>query len=156
MGLLRTAIGVAILLALGYVAVTAIANGYFGADVPFPEGAVPDAWAAPDAWAEWRDIVLVLAFGFFVIAGIFACVAMLALVVLAFVARKLLKEHVTPAVDSLKASLDNLAGTTEYVGETVVSPIIRVYSVFRGVRTGLGAVTGVGGRIRGRKKKGRK
>ncbi len=157
MGLIRTTIGVAILLLIGYVIVTAIANGYFGASVPFPEGAVPDAWAAPNSWSEWRDIVIVLSFGFFVVAGILACGVMVAMLVLALMARKVLKEHAAPAIDSLKASLDNLAGTTEYVGETVVSPIVRTYAVFRGVRSGVGAITNLPGRIRGRKgRKGRR
>ena len=63
-----------------------------------------------------------------------------------------MKENAVPAIDSLKASLDNVKGTTEFAGETVASPIIRVYSVFKGVRTGLGAVSSVGDRIKSRKR----
>jgi hypothetical protein len=60
--------------------------------------------------------------------------------------------HAAPALDSLKESLDNVKGTAEFAGETVVSPIIRVYSVVRGVRSGIGAVGGLPDRIRRRAK----
>jgi hypothetical protein len=65
--------------------------------------------------------------------------------------RRLLRENVAPAVDSLKGTLDNVKGTSEFVGETAVAPIVRVYSIFRGVRTGLGAVGGIGDKIRRKK-----
>ena len=60
------------------------------------------------------------------------------------------------ALDSLKASLDNVRGTAEFAGETVASPIIRTYAVVKGVRTGLGAITNLPGRISGRRKKRRR
>jgi hypothetical protein len=81
---------------------------------------------------------------------------MVALLFLVFMVRRILRENAVPAIDSLKDSLDNLRGTTEFAGETVASPIIRTYAVVKGVRTGLGAITNLPGRIKGRKKKGRK
>lgn len=62
------------------------------------------------------------------------------------------KENAAPALDSLKRSIDNVRGTTEFAGETVASPIIRVYSVFKGVRTGISAVTNLPDRVKRRKK----
>ena len=76
-----------------------------------------------------------------------------ALVWVALQIRKLLAENVAPAVDSLRESLDNVRGTTEFAGETIASPIIRTYSLVRGVRNGVMALGNFPGRVRGRKKK---
>ena len=119
-------------------------------------GAFPDAWTGPDTWSEWRDIVIVMSFFFFLLAGLLSVALVIVLIALALLLRKILKDNAAPAIDSLRQSLDNVRGTTEFAGETIAAPILRVYSVFHGVRSGLGAVTGLGDRIKGRKKKGRK
>ena len=144
----------AIVLGLAILAVNGILS-YWDNDF-IDGGAFPDAWTGPDSWSEWRDIVIVLSAFFFVLAGLLSVVLVIVLIALAFVLRKVVKENAAPALDSLRQSIDNIKGTTEFAGETVASPIIRVYSVFKGVRTGLGAVTNVGDRIRGRKRKGKK
>lgn len=115
-------------------------------------GAFPNAWTGPDSWSEWRDIVIVLTAFWFMLAGLLSVVLVVLLIMLAVVARKVVRDNAAPALDSLRQSLDNVRGTTEFAGETVASPIIRVYSVFKGVRTGLGAVTNIGDRVKGRKK----
>jgi len=118
-----------------------------------PTGAVPDSWRHPDSWGEWRDIVIVFTAMFWVIAGVLLCAVLVATLVLVILARKVLRENAAPALDSLKQSIDNVRGTTEFAGETVASPIIRVYSVFKGVRTGISAVTNLPDRVKGRRKK---
>lgn len=149
---LGTVVGAAVLLVVAYVAIGGIVDGYLGGDM-IPDGAVPNSWAAPDTWSEWRDIVIVLAGFFLVLAAIALVGVMVALLLLLVSIRNLLRNNVAPAVDSLKGSLDNIRGTTEFAGETVASPIIRAYAVVRGVRSGVAAVTGLPGRVRGRKKK---
>ncbi|MCC7365595.1 MAG: hypothetical protein IT303_14615 [Dehalococcoidia bacterium] len=147
-----TLIGAAFLLAVVIFIVLWFADGYFGASI-VPADAKPNAWAAPDSWHEWRDIVIVFMGLFWVLAGILACAVMVALLFLVLMVRRVLRENVAPAVDSLKESLDNVKGTTEFAGETVASPIIRAYSVVKGVRTGLGAIGGIGDRVRRNRKK---
>ncbi|MGK2966461.1 MAG: hypothetical protein ACSLFM_12780 [Tepidiformaceae bacterium] len=150
MRFLSTVIGGAIFLFLLYIGVGGIVDGYFGGDI-VPDRAVPDSWSAPDSWSEWRDIFFVLTGFFWVLAALFFAVLMVVLVFLAITVRKLVKDNLSPAIDSLRDSLDNVRGTTEFAGESVVSPLIRVYSVYRGVRSGFGAVGGIGSRIRGNK-----
>lgn len=148
-----------VLAAAGVLAVAILAlNGFLAYwDKDFIDGDFfPDAWTGPDSWAEWRDIAIVFSTFFWAIAGILTIVLVIVLIVVALLTRRILKENAAPALDSLRQSVDNIRGTTEFAGETVVSPIIRVYSVFKGVRSGLGAVTNVGDRVRGRKKKGKK
>lgn len=155
MRFLGTVIAAAILIFFIYLFVGFMVDGYFGGNI-VPDGAVPDSWSAPDTWAEWRDILMVFTFGFWLLAGALLAALLVALLFLTFLVRRILKENAAPAIDSLKGSLDNLRGTTEFAGETVASPIIRTYAVVKGVRTGLGAITNLPDRIRGRRKKGRK
>ncbi|MBK6563363.1 MAG: hypothetical protein IPI33_15830 [Dehalococcoidia bacterium] len=140
----------AIVLGLAILGVNGILS-YWDTDF-IPGEAFPDAWTGPDSWSEWRDIVIVFTALFWLLAGIVFVAVAIALFLLISVTRKVMKENAVPAIDSLKASLDNVKGTTEFAGETVASPIIRVYSVFKGVRTGLGAVSSVGDRIKSRKR----
>ena len=135
-----------------YLIASWFVDGYFGGNI-FPDRWERDSWAAPDSWSEWRDIVIVLSAGFFVLAGMLSVVLVVALIFLVFMARRVLKENAAPALDSLRQSVDNIRGTTEFAGETVASPIIRVYAVVKGVRSGLGAITSLPDRVKGRRKK---
>jgi membrane-associated phospholipid phosphatase len=155
MRFLGTVIAAAVLIFLVYLFVGFLVDGYFGGNI-IPDRATPESWSAPDTWAEWRDILMVFTFFFWLLAGLVLTIVFVVLVVLLFMVRRILKEHAVPALDSLKGSLDNVRGTTEFAGETVASPIIRTYAVVKGVRAGLGAITNLPGRIKGRKKKGRK
>ncbi|MCZ2108797.1 MAG: hypothetical protein LC118_04415 [Dehalococcoidia bacterium] len=148
---LRTLILAIIGLFLVWMIVAGVAS-YFGGHF-VPDGAVPDSWAPPSSWATWRDILIVFTAIFFVIGGVLFAALMGALLMLALLVRRVLKENAVPALDSLKDSLDNVRGTTEFAGETVASPLIRTYAVVKGVRSGLGAVTGIGDRIRKRRGK---
>lgn len=151
MRFLGTVIAAAILIFIVYLFVGFLVDGYFGGNI-VPDGATPDAWSAPDTWSEWRDILMVFTFFFWLLAGLVLTILFAVLVFLALLVRRILKENAVPAIDSVKASLDNIRGTTEFAGETVASPIIRTYAVVKGVRAGLGAVTNLPGRIKGRKK----
>ena len=152
MRFLSTVVGAAILILLGYFILAWFVDGYFGGNIA-PGWLEPDAWDAPDTWAEWRDIVIILMGIFWALALLLLCVLLAALIFLVLLLRKILKDNVTPAIDSLKESLDNVKGTAEFAGETVASPLIRAYSVVKGVRTGLGAVSGLPNRVRGNRKK---
>ena len=146
-------VSAAILLGLAILAVNGIMS-YWNND--FISGdAFPDAWTGPDSWSEWRDIAIVLTAFFWFLAGILSVALVVALLLLVGVTRKVVKHNAAPALDSLRQSIDNVRGTTEFAGETVASPIIRAYAVVKGVRTGLSAVTNLPDRI-GRRKKGRK
>jgi hypothetical protein len=149
-----TVIAAAIVLGLAILTLNGILS-YWNNDF-ISGGAFPDAWTGPDTWSEWRDIVIVFTGVFWLLAGVLLCAVLVALLVVAFVLRKVIKDNAAPALDSLRQSIDNVRGTTEFAGETVASPIIRVYSVFKGVRTGLSAVTNLPDRVRGRKRRGRR
>lgn len=129
----------------------AILDGYWGTTL-LPNELEPDSWSAPDSWSEWRDIMIVFMGFFWTLALILLVVLLAVLIYLVMTVRRILRENAAPAIDSARAALDNIRGTAEYTGETVVSPIIRVYSVVAGVRSGIGAIGGLPGRVRGRKR----
>lgn len=153
-----TVVCAAVLLFLIYLVTGWMVDGYFGGNI-VPDRAVPDQWAAPNSWSTWRDILIVFMAMFWMVAGVMTIALVIALIFLVRVVRKLLRENAAPAIDSLKLTIDNVRGSVEFASESVVSPIIRVYSIFSGVRHGLQSVTNLPNRIRGRKpakKKGRK
>lgn len=143
-------VSAAIVLGLGILAANGVLS-YWNNDF-IPGGAFPDAWTGPDTWSEWRDIVIVFTAIFWLLSGIIFCAVLVAVFVLVGITRKVIKENAAPALDSLKQSVDNIRGTTEFAGETIASPIIRVYSVVKGVRTGVSAVTNLPGFVKNRRK----
>jgi hypothetical protein len=153
MGGIRTLVLAIIGLFLAWMLVAGIAS-YFGGHF-VPDGAIPNSWAPPNSWATWRDILIVFTAMFWVIGGILLVVLLAVLIFLALLMRRILRENAVPALDSLKESLDNIRGTTEFAGETVAAPLIRAYAVVKGVRSGISAVTNLPDRIR-RRKKGKK
>lgn len=134
-----TVVFAALLIVATYLVVAGVADGYFGADI-YPDRWAPESWAAPDSWSEWRDIVIVVLGALLVVAAFVGIVALAATVALVLLLRRVVRQQLVPALESLKATLDEVRGTVEFAGETVASPIVRVYSVYRGVRRGLRAV----------------
>ena len=68
MRFLGTVVSAAILIVLAYLFVGWMVDGYFGGNI-VPDRLVPDAWAAPNSWSEWRDILIVFTFVFWMVAG---------------------------------------------------------------------------------------
>ena len=68
MRFIGTVLAAAILIVLTYLFVGWMVDGYFGGNI-VPDRLVPDQWAAPNSWSEWRDILIVFTFIFWMIAG---------------------------------------------------------------------------------------
>ncbi len=97
-----------------------------------------------------RDIVII-------VAGSLAVLVLLAVLVITVVLglasrallstlRSLLKDDLGPLLDSAQQTVQTVRGTTAFMGEKAVSPIIRVYGIVAGARRAAGVVTGVVGR----------
>ena len=149
-GVLRfflTVVLAAVLIVVVYLVVAVLVDGYFGGNI-FPNEAEPGTWSAPDSWSEWRDIAVVALGALVAIAGLLACVLLIALIAVALSVRRALNEKVVPLLDSTRDLVDEVKGTAEFVGESAVTPIIRVYSVVSGIRRGLDSLGSLGGRFR--------
>lgn len=155
MSRVTTVLLAALVLLFAYLVLAWFVDGYFGGTI-FPDDLERDSWDPPSTWADWRDVIIVLTGIFWLIGAILFAAVAGALFFLIMMLRRILRDNVAPAVDSLKVSLDNVKGTTEFAGETVVSPLIRVYAVIKGVRTGMSAITNLPNAIRRNKGKGKK
>ncbi len=65
--------------------------------------------------------------------------------------RVIANEDVRPMLATTRESANNVTGTTRFVSDTVVSPIIRLYGLVAGIRRAIGVFTGL--TRRGRRQK---
>ena len=109
-----------------------------------------DAFAvSPLFVATFRDWVIIF-MGIAVAAFFF--VALVMTIVLGLLTRALLRKSLVLMDDSVKPLLgtarqtaDNVKGTTAYVSQAAVTPIIRAYGVVAGVRRAAGVIAGLTG-----------
>ena len=97
-----------------------------------------------------RDIVIIVAGSLAVLVLVavlvFTVVLGLASRALLSTLRSVLKNDLGPLLDSAQQTVQTVRGTTTFIGEKAVSPIIRVFGVVAGARRAVGVVTGVVGR----------
>ena len=97
-----------------------------------------------------RDIVIIVA-GSLTVAVLLAVLVFTVVLGLASRAllgaiRSLLKDDVSPLLESIRQTVQTVRGTTAFVGETAISPIVRVYGAVAGARRMVGVITGITGR----------
>ena len=102
--------------------------------------------------ADIRDILIII-YGFvgiifFVILSTVAVLVGLAARGLVRNATSLMDDSVRPAVSSIKDAAETVRGTTDFMGRTAISPIVRTYGAFAGVKKGLSVLSGIKGRGR--------
>ena len=60
--------------------------------------------------------------------------------------RGLVNGEVTPLVSSARQTVNNVRGTTKFINETAVSPIIRLYGFFAAIRRVVAVLLGLSSR----------
>lgn len=107
-------------------------------------------------WASstegWRDFVIIL-YGFLgAIASLLFILVMLLLVRILWgirgSVRDLIEDPVKPTFEEVRKTAEGIRGTSEFIADQTVPPIIRVVSVVRGVRRGISSLTGIRARRR--------
>ena len=97
-----------------------------------------------------RDIVIIVAgsLAVLVLVAVLVVTVVLGLASRALLStlRSLLKDDLGPLLDSAQQTVRTVRGTTTFIGEKAVSPVIRVYGIVAGARRAVGVVTGVVGR----------
>jgi hypothetical protein len=100
--------------------------------------------------ADIRDVVIIV---WGTVAAVFFLVGLIVVLVLGFsvkgllnMVKDLLNEDVKPALTSVRDAADTLRGTTEFVGRTTVSPVVKFYGTFAGIKKGLSVLSGVRGK----------
>ena len=101
--------------------------------------------------AQWAIIFLAI------VQMVFFIIALIIVVILGVLSRMLLKktiyvvdEGVKPTLESVKTTVINAKGTTEYMSEAAVKPIVRAYGVVAGVRRFVSVIAGLTGDRSGR------
>lgn len=99
-----------------------------------------------DNLQELRDVTIVA----FTIAGtvfflLASLVGILAVLTLMMTMRTVaqLRGSLQPTLEGLRETVDNLRGTAGFVSENAVSPIIRVYGTYAGLRRFFGVMSGL-------------
>lgn len=102
--------------------------------------------------SDVRDLV-VIAYGvmgilLFLILIVLAVVVLFAVRGLTRALRELIDDPVRPTLQEFRQTAENVRGASEFASDTAIHPLIRVVSMGRGVRRGIGVVTGLGRRGR--------
>jgi hypothetical protein len=97
-----------------------------------------------------RDLVIIIAGCLtalvLIVMLIMVLVVGIALRGLIGVTKGVVKGQLSPALESARQVVDDVRGTTSFVADTTVSPIIRFYGLITGLRRGIGAMAGLGRR----------
>ncbi len=97
--------------------------------------------------ADIRDIVVI-------VYGVMGVLLIFALTIAAFglwfavralsrALQSLLDDPVRPTLEDVRQTVQNVRGSTEFMVDTAVHPLIRVVSLGRGIRRGVASVTGI-------------
>jgi hypothetical protein len=104
------------------------------------------------ALEDLRDLIIVI---WGILGIVFLAVAIILGIVVGISARgligtvqSLLRDDVQPTLRSARQTVDSIRGTTSFVAETAVAPVIRVYGIFSGIRRFLSVLMGFGKRRR--------
>lgn len=104
--------------------------------------------------SELRDVFIivygVLGIIFFVVATAVALVVGLTVKGLVQNLMGVIDESIKPAVSSLKETADTVRGTADFVSRNAASPIVKTYGTFAGVKRGMGILSGLNSRRKGR------
>ena len=91
-----------------------------------------------DTPERWRDFFIMC----FTVAGTFAFMAIFVVTVAFGYAsistvlrgRRILKENVAPTLDSVRETSESVRGTVSFIGDNLVTPVVKVYGTVAGVR----------------------
>ena len=99
--------------------------------------------------ATFRDWVIIFTG---IIIGAFFLIALILTLVLGLLTRSLLvkvssmiDDSVKPLLGSAKETADHVKGTTTFVSNAAITPIVRTYGVVAGVRRAVGVIAGLTG-----------
>ena len=98
--------------------------------------------------SDIRDLLIIISGCLFSLVLIVTLIVLVVLGVavtgLVSVTKAVVKEQLSPTLDSARQVVDDVRGTTSFVADTTVSPIIRVYGLITAFRRGAAALAGFG------------
>ncbi len=52
-------------------------------------------------------------------------------------------DEIRPTLSEVQRTAENVRGTSEFIADTAVNPVIRMVAITRGLRRGISAITGI-------------
>jgi hypothetical protein len=98
---------------------------------------------------DLRDLAIVILAALFILVGLLMVVLAVLLIGLA----AMIRGKLGPILDSARGTLTNIEGTSGFVSETVVQPIVRVASFAAGARRAMGILTGLSKKREGKNRR---
>jgi hypothetical protein len=97
--------------------------------------------------ADFRDVIVIV-YGILGIMFFFVAIVMIVAVGLTVKGliknlNSLMNDSVKPALESVQDVANTVRGTTDFVGRTTVTPIVKVYGMFAGVKKGASVLSGL-------------
>jgi hypothetical protein len=96
---------------------------------------------------DLRDLIIVI---FGIMGIVVLLVTLIVVLIVGLAARGLIgllngvvRTQLSPTLDSAKQTMNEIRGTTAFITDTAVSPIIRVYAFVGGVKRGLASLAGL-------------
>lgn len=97
--------------------------------------------------AELRDVVIII----YGVVGILLLAIMIVVAVSLLVAvkaltssvQRLIEDPIRPTLNEVRGAVQNIRGTTEFVADSAVHPVIRATAALKGVKAGLGVAAGI-------------
>ncbi|MFA7249434.1 MAG: hypothetical protein WC273_07335 [Dehalococcoidia bacterium] len=94
-----------------------------------------------------RDIVVIVYGGMGIVLMFGLCIAAFglwfAIRALSSSVQALIQDPIRPTLQEVQKTAQNVRGTTEFMADTAVHPLIRFVSIGRGLRRGVATVTGL-------------
>lgn len=100
----------------------------------------------PESLADWRDIIIIASGGLmiflFVLLIVFTFLLGTATRSLLSTIQNMVRTEVSPLLDSARETVQSVRGTTVFVSENAVRPIIRVYGIIAAFRRAFAVLMG--------------
>lgn len=100
--------------------------------------------------AGTRDVIIIatgsVALLLLIVALVFTVIVGVASRILLGTLKTLVKDDVTPLVGEARLTVKQVRGTTAFVSDTAVKPVIRVYGIFAGARRAFTVLVGIAGK----------
>jgi hypothetical protein len=98
--------------------------------------------------SEIRDLLIVISGCLFSLVMIVSLIVLIVVGVavagLVSVTKSVVQEQLSPTLNSARQIVDDVRGTTSFIADTTVSPILRVYGIIGSIRRGAAALAGFG------------
>ncbi|MDA0351676.1 MAG: hypothetical protein O3A10_05645 [Chloroflexi bacterium] len=102
------------------------------------------SWPSLETFRDWVIVV----YGLMGIIAFFLVIVILLLMIWMLrgvrgSVRSLIEDPIRPTLDEVRKTAQNIRGTSEFVADSAIHPVIRTVSAVRGIRRGIASIAGI-------------